>query len=144
MAVRVAGRAPDMDAVCRFVTDTFAGAELRECHQSVAQFQLPAATGLRFSEVFGHLEAARQRLDIEDYSVSQTTLDQVRRGKETKNCEVKKWFIREDMITTVDDDESDDDGDDGDGDDSDDNDTQSISCVLVRTHSIRWGALPFL
>lgn len=36
-----------------------------------------AATGASLAQVFHHLELARNQYSIEDYSVSQTTLDQV-------------------------------------------------------------------
>ena len=40
------------------------------------QYQF-SSQGLALSKVFGHLEANRKIFDIEDYSVTQTTLDQV-------------------------------------------------------------------
>lgn len=40
------------------------------------EYQLPSR-GLSVANVFGQLEANRKIFNIEDYSVSQTTLDQV-------------------------------------------------------------------
>ena len=39
-------------------------------------YQLPSA-GMKWSTVFREIEANKERLGIVDYSVSQTTLDQV-------------------------------------------------------------------
>ena len=48
----------------------------QEQHHNQMEYQFPSR-GLVLSKVFGHLEANRKIFDIEDYSVSQTTLDQV-------------------------------------------------------------------
>lgn len=43
----------------------------------MVQYQLPSGA-MDLSEVFGHIESSYEALRIEDYSVSQTTLDNVR------------------------------------------------------------------
>lgn len=43
----------------------------------MVQYQLPSGV-MELSEVFGHIESSYEALHIEDYSVSQTTLDNVR------------------------------------------------------------------
>lgn len=43
----------------------------------MVQYQLPSGV-MDLSEVFGHIESSYEALQIEDYSVSQTTLDNVR------------------------------------------------------------------
>lgn len=43
----------------------------------MVQYQLPTGV-MDLSEVFGHIESSYGALQIEDYSVSQTTLDNVR------------------------------------------------------------------
>jgi len=48
---------------------------LKEKHHNMVQYQL--GSDVRLSEVFGQIEAVRDQFLIEDYSVSQTTLDQV-------------------------------------------------------------------
>ena len=50
---------------------------LRERHHNMVQYQLPADAAIPLADIFGRLEGAREQLNIEDYSVSQTTLDQV-------------------------------------------------------------------
>ncbi|XP_061181755.1 phospholipid-transporting ATPase ABCA1-like [Saccostrea echinata] len=73
--VRVAGENPDMKNVEDFICSTFRGAELLEAHHNMLQYQLKSR--IKLSSIFGQLEKAKSRLNIEDYSVSQTTLDQV-------------------------------------------------------------------
>ncbi|XP_062578503.1 ATP-binding cassette sub-family A member 7-like [Saccostrea cucullata] len=73
--VRVAGENPDMKNVEDFICSTFRGAELLEAHHNMLQYQLRSR--VKLSNIFGQLEKAKSKLNIEDYSVSQTTLDQV-------------------------------------------------------------------
>ncbi|XP_056020266.1 phospholipid-transporting ATPase ABCA1-like isoform X2 [Ostrea edulis] len=73
--VRVAGENPDMAGVEEFITTTFRGSELLEAHHNMLQYQLKSR--VKLSYIFGQLEKVKSRLNIEDYSVSQTTLDQV-------------------------------------------------------------------
>ena len=47
--------------------------------QGVLHFQVETE-GLSWSYIFGHLERSRTALNIVDYSVSQTTLEQVNTG----------------------------------------------------------------
>lgn len=49
----------------------------QEHHHNMVQYQLPTGV-MALSEVFGHIESSYEALKIEDYSVSQTTLDNVR------------------------------------------------------------------
>ena len=49
---------------------------MQEEHLSTLVYQLPP-TGLKLSEVFRVLEGGKEHLDISDYSLSQTTLDDV-------------------------------------------------------------------
>ena len=44
----------------------------------MVQYQLPSGV-MDLSEVFGRIESSYEALHIEDYSVSQTTLDNVRK-----------------------------------------------------------------
>ncbi|XP_077981076.1 phospholipid-transporting ATPase ABCA1-like [Glandiceps talaboti] len=66
----------DLQSVIQFVKTTFPYAVLKEKHHSMVEYQLPSdKTSL--AQLFGAMEANKNRLLIEDYSVSQTTLDQV-------------------------------------------------------------------
>ena len=56
-------------------------------------YQLPSS-GVTWSSVFRQLEQNRQRLHIVDYSVSQTTLDQVSREIQlTFNLPASHWDV---------------------------------------------------
>ncbi|XP_037549875.1 phospholipid-transporting ATPase ABCA1-like [Nematolebias whitei] len=74
--VRVAGSPPELKPVEDFVQQTFPGSVLKESHHNTLQYQLPHAPGA-LANIFGHFTSHQQRLGLEDYSVSQTTLDQV-------------------------------------------------------------------
>lgn len=65
--------------VIDFMTKTFPSAQLKEHHQNVLQYQLGSSL-MSLAYIFGKLEKARDWLHIEDYSVCQTTLDQVSFG----------------------------------------------------------------
>lgn len=65
-----------MQPVIKFVADTFPSAVLREQHHNMLQYQL-GSQNLSLSQLFAAMEEAKSRLNVEDYSVSQTTLDQV-------------------------------------------------------------------
>ena len=65
-----------MRPVLRFVRDTLPGAKLKEQHHNTVQYQLPSEC-VQLGRVFGHIEAVRHQLNIEDYSVTQTSLDMV-------------------------------------------------------------------
>lgn len=60
-----------------FVQEKFPGSILKEKHHNTLQYQLPYTRGA-LANIFGQFNSNRRRLAIEDYSVSQTTLDQVR------------------------------------------------------------------
>ena len=62
--------------------------------QGAVTYQLPSA-GVTWSTVFRQLEGNKERLGIVDYSVSQTTLDQVRCESDFKVDEmtVSKYFL---------------------------------------------------
>ncbi|XP_013414368.2 LOW QUALITY PROTEIN: ATP-binding cassette sub-family A member 1-like [Lingula anatina] len=74
--LRVKGHSPDLQPVMNYIQHTFPNVMLKEKHHNMLQYQLPSQ-GLLLSYLFGKLESVRQELDIEDYSVNQTTLDQV-------------------------------------------------------------------
>ncbi|XP_066289391.1 phospholipid-transporting ATPase ABCA3-like isoform X2 [Branchiostoma lanceolatum] len=60
-----------------FVQTQFPGADLVDEHQGMLQYQLSSTGGLTWSYVFEALEGKRTDLGIVDYSVSQTSLEQV-------------------------------------------------------------------
>ncbi|KAK3749276.1 hypothetical protein QZH41_016042, partial [Actinostola sp. cb2023] len=58
-----------------FIEQTFQGAYLMESHSGMLTYQI-INDNLTWSQIFGHLEKNRESLNIVDYSVSQTTLEQ--------------------------------------------------------------------
>uniref|UniRef100_UPI003AADC61F phospholipid-transporting ATPase ABCA1-like n=1 Tax=Centroberyx gerrardi TaxID=166262 RepID=UPI003AADC61F len=74
--VRVGGSPPALVPVEDFVQQSFPGSILKEKHHNTLQYQLPYTEGA-LASIFSQFTSHQQRLGVEDYSVSQTTLDQV-------------------------------------------------------------------
>lgn len=74
--VRIAGANPDLKPVQDFFELAFPGSVLKEKHRNMLQYQLPSSPS-SLARIFSILSQNKKRLHIEDYSVSQTTLDQV-------------------------------------------------------------------
>ncbi|XP_072014244.1 LOW QUALITY PROTEIN: phospholipid-transporting ATPase ABCA3-like [Amphiura filiformis] len=66
----------DIEPIKQFVMNLFEGAELMEQHQGMLHYQV-SNESLSWSYIFGTLEDNRETLKITDYSVSQTSLEQV-------------------------------------------------------------------
>uniref|UniRef100_A0A3B5KYM9 ABC transporter domain-containing protein n=1 Tax=Xiphophorus couchianus TaxID=32473 RepID=A0A3B5KYM9_9TELE len=73
--VRVGGSPPALKPVEDFVQLTFPDSVLKEKHHNTLQYQLPYTQGA-LASIFSHFTSNQHRLGVEDYSVSQTTLDQ--------------------------------------------------------------------
>ncbi|KAL6118634.1 uncharacterized protein ACO6RY_03402 [Pungitius sinensis] len=74
--VRVGGSPPALKPVEDFVRQSFLGSVLKEKHHNTLQYHLPYTQGA-LAHIFSQFTSHQQRLGVEDYSVSQTTLDQV-------------------------------------------------------------------
>ncbi|KAH0625883.1 hypothetical protein JD844_034238 [Phrynosoma platyrhinos] len=74
--LRISGASPDTGPVEKFIQDSFPDIVLKEKHHCTLQYQLPSCN-CSLAKIFGTLSAHRSDYHIEDYSVSQTTLDQV-------------------------------------------------------------------
>uniref|UniRef100_A0A3P9PUU7 P-type phospholipid transporter n=1 Tax=Poecilia reticulata TaxID=8081 RepID=A0A3P9PUU7_POERE len=74
--VRVGGSPPALRPVEDFVRLTFPDSVLKEKHHNTLQYQLPYTQGA-LASIFSQFTINQGRLAVEDYSVSQTTLDQV-------------------------------------------------------------------
>lgn len=68
---------PDLCPVSAYMKECFPSIELKERHQNVLQYQLPSHACC-LARVFDVLANNYEELDIVDFSISQTTLDQVR------------------------------------------------------------------
>lgn len=66
-----------IQAVASNMESTFPGIVLKEQHHNMLQYQVPSSVHTSLADIFGHIERVREEMSIEDYSVSQTTLDQV-------------------------------------------------------------------
>ncbi|KAJ8008300.1 hypothetical protein DPEC_G00103410 [Dallia pectoralis] len=76
LVIRVGGAPPALGPVEEFVEKTFPGSVLKEKHHNTLQYQLPHSEGA-LASIFSQFSTHQGRLGVEDYSVSQTTLDQV-------------------------------------------------------------------
>ncbi|KAM6972808.1 phospholipid-transporting ATPase ABCA1-like [Aplochiton taeniatus] len=74
--LRVAGPDPDLRPVMEFIERELPGSTLKERHRNMLQYQLPSSL-ISLARIFSLLANNKDTLSIEDYSVSQTTLDQV-------------------------------------------------------------------
>ncbi|XP_072260468.1 phospholipid-transporting ATPase ABCA1 isoform X4 [Pyxicephalus adspersus] len=76
IVVRIAGSNPDLKPVEDFFSHAFPGSVLKEKHRGMLQYQLRSSQS-SLARIFSILSKNKKKLHIEDYSVSQTTLDQV-------------------------------------------------------------------
>jgi len=74
--LRVTGPDPDLRPVREFIERELPGSTLKEKHRNMLQYQLPTSL-TSLARIFSLLSENKEALSIEDYSVSQTTLDQV-------------------------------------------------------------------
>ncbi|XP_055535484.1 phospholipid-transporting ATPase ABCA3-like [Wyeomyia smithii] len=65
-----------IDDVKSFVTTKFDGAVMKEAYQDSISFHVPQ-TDLKWSAMFGLMESYKEQLNVEDYALGQTTLEQV-------------------------------------------------------------------
>lgn len=72
-----AGGAPDLNPAEAFMESTFPGCIQREKHYNTLQYKIASSS---LARIFQMVLANKDKLNIEDYSVSQTTLDQVKHG----------------------------------------------------------------
>lgn len=78
----------DTTAIENFMLRNFTGCELREKHQELLNYYIRDRSA-KWSTLFGVLERAKSELDIEDYSIGQASLEQVRFDSRTgKDIEV--------------------------------------------------------
>ncbi|XP_034020928.1 phospholipid-transporting ATPase ABCA1-like [Thalassophryne amazonica] len=90
--IRVGGSPPDLKSIEDFVQQAFPGSILKEKHHNTLQYQFPYREGA-LATIFNQFSCHQQRFCVEDYSVSQTTLDQVfvsfarqQHGEEDSRC----------------------------------------------------------
>lgn len=70
------GDIPNPDLLMKFIEATFPGSILIDMHQGYINYHITDTT-LKLADIFGTMEKAKMEFNIEDYSVSQTTLEQI-------------------------------------------------------------------
>lgn len=70
------GGKPDSAAVAAFIEQKFPGCYKKDMDQRMVHYHI-TDTSLSLAQIFGTMEKAKATFNIEDYSVSQTTLEQV-------------------------------------------------------------------
>uniref|UniRef100_A0A8B9GRH0 P-type phospholipid transporter n=1 Tax=Astyanax mexicanus TaxID=7994 RepID=A0A8B9GRH0_ASTMX len=76
--LRLSAPPKDPCPVDAYIKNSFPGIELKERHHNVLQYQLPS-NSCSLARVFDVLSNNYEELGVTDYSISQTTLDQVRK-----------------------------------------------------------------
>ena len=67
---------PDTRALIEYIQQRFRGSILKDVHQGMLHFHI-TDTLVKWSELFHTMEKCKLPFSIEDYSISQTTLEQV-------------------------------------------------------------------
>ena len=67
---------PILQPLMRFIQENFPDGEIKDVHQGMVHYHIKD-TKLTWAKIFGLMEQAKVTYNIEDYSVSQTTLEQV-------------------------------------------------------------------
>ncbi|XP_052825678.1 phospholipid-transporting ATPase ABCA7 isoform X2 [Octopus bimaculoides] len=76
LAVRLHGQHPDLQPVMKYITEHFPHAVCKEKHYNMISYQL-GIKEVSLSKIFCIMENMKSQMNIEEYSVTQTTLDQV-------------------------------------------------------------------
>ena len=61
----------------QYIESSFPGSLLKDVHHGQVHYHIPKSPTVTLAGVFGSLEEVRERFSIDDYSVSQTTLEQI-------------------------------------------------------------------
>lgn len=63
--------------ITEYITDNFPDAYLRQEYQRILTYHIPKNPQFLWSNIFSIMENGKQQLNIEDYSIAQTSLEQV-------------------------------------------------------------------
>jgi len=81
LIAKVGSHSPGLDAnvgpLSQHVEQVFPGSAVRDVHHGLVQYHVPRSPSVNFAALFSAMEEVRDQLSVEDYSVSQTTLEQV-------------------------------------------------------------------
>jgi ATP-binding cassette subfamily A (ABC1) protein 2 len=100
MLVRVRGTTldRDIDSIKRFISRRLPNARFKESHHNIIQYEFPSE-GLSLSTIFARMEEACRDLQIDDYSISQNTLDNVFINFVKQQQEIIQEFTAGDSVT---------------------------------------------
>ncbi|EDV22374.1 uncharacterized protein TRIADDRAFT_10137, partial [Trichoplax adhaerens] len=73
--IRVKGSQANLEPLASYVSKTFSNVVLVERHHNQLQYHFPE--NIELAKLFDKLDNVREKLEIDDYSVSQTTLDEI-------------------------------------------------------------------
>lgn len=76
LLARVGGSPPDTRQLKHFIEGSFAGSLLKDEHQGMVHYHI-RDTRVSWAQLFGTIERVKLSYNIEDYCVSQTSLEQV-------------------------------------------------------------------
>ena len=76
LLARVSSANSDTGPLKQFIEDSFAGSVLKDERQGMVHYHI-RDTSVTWAQLFGTIEKVKLNFNIEDYSVSQTTLEQV-------------------------------------------------------------------
>ena len=76
LLARVSSNTPDTAPLKQFIESSFPGSVLKDEHQGMVHYHI-RDTSITWAQLFGAIERVKLNFSIEDYSVSQTTLEQV-------------------------------------------------------------------
>ncbi|XP_061399278.1 phospholipid-transporting ATPase ABCA3-like [Musca vetustissima] len=91
-------REQDIETVKSFIETEFPQSILQENYMGILTFYIPLSS-IKWSQIFGLMESNRDRLNIEDYSISQTTLEEIflefaKYQREDSRQTAKSYFFR--------------------------------------------------
>lgn len=91
LLARLSSANSDTGPLKQFIEGSFPGSVLKDEHQGMLHYHIRDIS-VTWAQLFGTIEKVKLKFDIEDYSVSQTTLEQVflnfARGQRTED----EWF----------------------------------------------------
>lgn len=75
-AMLQASALPPVQPLMDYISHCFPGSVLKDVHQGMVHYHI-TDTGVSLADLFGKMERAKKKYRVEDYLISQTTLEQV-------------------------------------------------------------------
>jgi len=77
ICAKIQGIPPNVQPACELIEKHFAGAKLKECHNGFFRYQIPTTCPVSLADAFDILEAEKESVNLEDYSISQVDLETI-------------------------------------------------------------------